>query len=143
MDHLVIRRSRSSSNLEVVEEGIKLGLSLATDKNTELKIVCSIFKQAKEAGALRGNIGGPIFNNLNQKRQCSIEGVKTSLETFDTIKKSSTLFDGVCIALWPLDSTAEKLLRNIELCQALIVVEWVPGALDGYIEKNNAKLIEV
>lgn len=141
MDHLVIRRR--NSNPVATYEGIKLGLSIAADNETELKIICSTFQQAATSSVLREAIGESIFNSLNRNRQCKIKGVKTSLETIQTIKTSGALFDGVCVYLWPSESKVEQFLLDVELSHAVILVEWVPGKLDEYIERYKAKLIEV
>lgn len=141
MDHLVIRRSKS--NPVAAYEGIKLGLSIAADKETELKIICATFHQAATSSVLREAMGEDKFNCLNRNRKCKIKGIETSLETIQTIKKSGALFDGVCVYMWPSESKIEQFLLDVELCQAVILVEWVPGKLDGYIERNKAKLIEV
>lgn len=141
MDRFVIRRS--SSNPVAAYEGMKLGLALASDKKTELKIICSTFDQVATSSVFREAIGEAIFKSINRFRECKIKGIRTSLETIQTIKKNGVLFDGVCVYLWPSDSKAEQIIEDIQLCHALILVEWLPGTLDDYIERNNAQLIEV
>lgn len=141
MDRFVIRRT--NSNPVAVYEGIKLGLALAAEKQTELTIICSTFDQVATSSVFREAIGEAIFKSINRFRECKIKGIRTSLETIHTIKMSGALFDGVYVYLWPSDSKVEQIMHDIQLCRALILVEWVPGMLDGYIERNNAKLIEV
>lgn len=141
MDHIVIRRS--NNNLVAVCEGIKLGLSLAADSERELKIICSAFGQTATSSALRAAVGESIFECLKRNRQCKINGINTTLETIKTIKNSGAIFDGVCIFLWLSDSNVEKIICEVELCHLVILVEWLPGMLDNYIERNKAKLIEV
>ncbi|WP_242814205.1 hypothetical protein [Klebsiella aerogenes] len=84
MDHLVIRRS--NSNPVAAYEGVKLGLSIAADKETEPKIICATFQRAATSSVLREAMDEDIFNCLNRNKKCKIKGIETSLETIKTIK---------------------------------------------------------